>query len=582
MLLALWQIIDSRQKFYCILIAVLMTITSFAEALSVGSIIPFLAVLSNPSILINNDIFQRLVNVFNFDMNNLNIGLAVTLIFVAAILIAAILRLALLWSVVTLSFRIGSSLSVKMFGIILHQDYEVHISSNSSRLISGITSKVDSIIFGAFMPCMFMISAASMLLAIVGSLLFFNFEVTLLIFGISVSIYLTIISMVKNKTLLLSNKIAENSAKAIKVIQEGLGGIRDVLLGGYQVFYTKELEKVDLNLKKSQASCNFIGQSPRYLIEAASISSIAIGSYFISSESGSLENSLPMLGAIAFGAQKLLPILQQGYAAYISLQTNKASLHDALYLLNQPVPDRTEKQSLIPLKFENEITFSEVGFHYKKTNKLILNNINLAIPQGSKVGIVGISGGGKSTFLDLLMGLLAPTKGVIRVDGADVDVINRHSWQKIISHVPQHVFLVHGTIAENIALGTQLDKIDIVRLEESIRQSQLSDVIMNLENGIYSDIGENGAKLSGGQRQRIGIARALYKRAQILVMDEATSALDSMTESNILNSIYELDKEKTVFIVTHRLSTLDKCDFLVEIKDGEIKIKSNEMQEMQR
>jgi ABC-type multidrug transport system fused ATPase/permease subunit len=185
-----------------------------------------------------------------------------------------------------------------------------------------------------------------------------------------------------------------------------------------------------------------------------------------------------------------------------------------------------------------------------------------------------MSGGGKSTFLDLLMGLLAPTTGVIRVDGVDVDDKSRTSWQKIISHVPQHVFLVHGTIAENIALGTPLDKIDTVRLEDAIRQSQLSDVIMNLDKGIYSDIGENGAKLSGGQRQRIGIARALYQKAQILIMDEATSALDSVTESNILNSIYELDKEKTIFIVTHRLSTLNKCDFLVEIKDGEINIKS--------
>lgn len=554
-----------------------MTVTSFAEALSVGSIIPFLAVLSNPSILIENELFQKLAYTINLEVTNINIGLAVTLIFVAAILLAAICRLLLLWCVVTLSFRIGSSLSVRMFEVILHQEYEVHISSASSKLISGVTTKVDSIIFGAFMPCMFLISSAGMLFSIVGSLLFFNFEITLLIFGISVGIYLIIISIVKNKTILYSNKISENSANSIKVIQEGLGGIRDVLLGGYQAFYTQELRRVDLNLKKSQASCNFIGQSPRYLIEAAAVSSIAIGSYFISAKSGGLANSLPMLGAIAYGAQKLLPILQQGYAAYISLQTNKASLSEALILLNQPAPYPNEKNTVSYFKFENEIKFKDVGFQYKKSSKLILDEINLSITKGSKVGVIGISGGGKSTFLDLLMGLLSPTKGTIAVDGIDINFLNRSSWQKIISHVPQHVFLVQGTIAENIALGTPFDKIDFSRLESSIRQSQLSNVIKGLEKGIYSDIGENGAKLSGGQRQRIGIARALYKKAKILILDEATSALDSATESSILNAIYELDKNMTIFIVTHRLSTLNKCDYLIEIKDGEIFVDANKL-----
>jgi ATP-binding cassette, subfamily B, bacterial PglK len=574
-----WGLIEQRQKVYCICIIFLMMISSIAEAVSIGAVIPFLAVLADPQKIIEVPILGLTSKFLNFNTSDNNLTLVVTFIFVAAVIIAALLRLLLLWCVVKVSFLIGSSMSVKMFQIALFQDYETHISENSSAIISGITTKVDSIIFGAFMPCMLLLSSFGMLFGIIGTLLFFNAILTISIFSLFIAIYIAVIFFVKNKIIGYSIDISQGSDNLIRVLQEAFGGIRDVIMGGLQKYYIDIYTKENLRLKKSQGSCNFIGQSPRYFIEALGIASIAIAAYFMSKKESGLIDLLPMLGAIAFATQKLLPIFQQGYAAFVSLQSNQASLYDALSLLKRPIFLLNNVSSnLVEKKFLKEIRLIDLAFSYRKSNNFIFSNIDLVIPKGSRVGIIGSSGGGKSTFLDLVMGLLKPSAGMLTVDGVSTH-LRGESWRKCISHIPQNVFLVDGTILENIALGVPKYLVNMNQLNMCIEISQLKKLILNIDGGYNAKIGENGGRLSGGQRQRIGIARALYMDSDVLVMDEATSALDLVTERKIMNSIYELDKEKTIFIATHKTEILKQCDMILEIGDGRIrKIPYSEIQ----
>ncbi|MBU3632879.1 ABC transporter ATP-binding protein [Polynucleobacter sp. AP-Feld-500C-C5] len=569
-LLGLWKFIDKKYKKYTFIVIFLMVFTALAEAISVSSVIPFMALISQPDKVINNLMIAELFSLLNLNLSLVNVAAVLTLIFVMAVILAAALRLVLLWAVISLSFRVGSGLSLKMFENALFLDYEEHKLDNSSRLISGITAKIDCVITGAFMPCMALVSSTAILIAILGSLLYVNPILTLFIFTSTISLYITIISIVKNKTQDCSLEIAKNSTKTLKIIQEGLGGIRDVLMGGYQRYYISSYRSADLSLKQAQGSNNFIGQSPRYLIESIATVGIAIAVFFANSRSNNLSNILPLLGAIAFAIQKLMPVFQQGYQAYINLHANITSLQEALILLNRNTNHHRIENCLSSVKFEDAIKFINLSFHYKNSDQLILHDINLRIPMGARVGVIGPSGSGKSTFLDLLMGLLTPTVGEIVVGNNALDKNNTISWQKNISHVPQSVFLIDGTIAENIALGIPKEKIDYTLLLHSIELSKLTDLVANYEKGVDQVIGEGGGRLSGGQRQRIGIARALYKKSQLLIMDEATSSLDVHTENLIMESIYGLNKNITIFIASHRLSILSNCDYILEVIDGKV------------
>jgi len=265
-----------------------------------------------------------------------------------------------------------------------------------------------------------------------------------------------------------------------------------------------------------------------------------------------------------------LPVLQQSYSAWSSIQANQVSLQDALELLDQPLPDYANKPVPAPLPFKKQIKLNQLSFRYDTDTPWILNNINLKIVKGSRVGFIGTTGSGKSTLLDILMGFLLPTEGTIEVDGQVVTPTNHRAWQTHIAHVPQSIFLSDGTIEENIALGVPKDQIDHKRVKKSAYQAQISDTIGTWQNKYETIVGERGVKLSGGQRQRIGIARALYKQTDVIIFDEATSALDSETENAIVEAIESLSEDLTILVIAHRLSTLKNCTQIVELGDGGI------------
>ena len=493
-----------------------------------------------------------------------------TVIFGVAALAAGVMRLVLLWAGTRLSFATGADLSISMYRRTLYQPYEVHVARNSSEVINGISGKVNDVIYGFIMPVLTLISASVMLCIILIALLYVDPAIALGGIGGFGLIYVFIVRLVRNRLLIDSHRIARESSQVIKSLQEGLGGIRDILIDSNQAIYCQIYRNADHPLRLAQGRSLFISSSPRYGIEALGMVLIAALAYTLVHQPDGIATAIPVLGALALGAQRLLPALQQAYAAWSIIQSAQASVQDALELLDQPLPDYAYQPASKSLPFRRSIRMNNISFRYSPHTPWVLKNLNLCIPTGSCVGFIGKTGCGKSTLLDIVMGLLQPTEGAVEIDGEPVTADNRRAWQTHIAHVPQAIFLADSTIEENIAFGVHKDQIDQERVIKAARQAQVADVIESWPRQYQTLVGERGVRLSGGQRQRIGLARALYKRADVIIFDEATSALDSETEQAVMHAIEDLSEDLTVLIVAHRLTTLRNCTQVVELGSGGI------------
>jgi ATP-binding cassette subfamily B protein len=292
--------------------------------------------------------------------------------------------------------------------------------------------------------------------------------------------------------------------------------------------------------------------------------------YTISQQEDGINKATPILGALALGAQRLLPVLQQAFSSWSTIKTGQASLQEALNLLEQPLPNYSDQPHVKPMIFRQQIHLKQLSFRYSSQTPWVLENLNLIISKGSRVGFIGATGSGKSTLLDIVMGLLLPTKGMIEIDNQPITSFNYRGWQAHIAHVPQVIFMADTTIEENIAFGIPKNQIEHDRVLLAARQAQIADTIETWPEQYQTIIGENGMRLSGGQRQRIGIARALYKQADVIIFDEATSALDNETEQSVMNAIEGLSRDITILIIAHRVSTLKSCTQVVELGAGAI------------
>ena len=364
--------------------------------------------------------------------------------------------------------------------------------------------------------------------------------------------------------------IAQEHTQVVKALQEGLGGIRDVLLDGTQPVYCEFYRQADQRWRLAQGENVFIGQSPRFAMEALGMVLIAGLALSLSRQAGGITAALPVLGALALGAQRMLPVMQQGYAAWTSIGGSHASFADTIKLLDQPLPPELTRPVPVPLSFHESIRFNNVRFRYTHDGPWVLDDLNVTVPKGARMGFVGSTGSGKSTLMDVLMGLLSPSEGELLVDGEPICGDRIRAWQRSIAHVPQSIFLADTSLAENIALGVRREDIDRNRVRMAARQAQIADFIESGPEGYDAVVGERGVRLSGGQRQRIGIARALYKQASVLVLDEATSALDNATEQSVIDAIEGLDRDLTILLIAHRLTTVQHCDSIVELEQGKV------------
>lgn len=565
----LWNHFSPRRKGQFGLLLGLMVLASFAEILSIGSVLPFLAVLTDPQRIFDFHLTQPLIKALGISTAS-QLLLPLTAAFCITAILAAAIRLLLLRSSLFLAAATGSDIGYDMYRRTLFQPYSVHVSRNTSEVIDGISIKSTAIANGVVMPLLYIFSSTIMTGLIVGILLILAPETTLIAFGIFGLIYLAVIKLTRKQLLIDSKNIASESTQVIKSLQEGLGGIRDVLIDGTQNTFCRIYQKSDFVLRRSYASSSFISVSPRFAVEALGMLMIATLAYLLAKQPNGVAQAVPILGALALAAQRLLPLMQQAYSSWSNLRQNQYSLKDTLEFLDQPLPSELDDTST-PIAFAKEIVLDNISFSYSADAQPILQDLSLTIPKGSRIGFIGETGSGKSTLLDIIMGLLQPSNGALKIDGVVIDANSLRSWQKHVAHVPQSIFLADGTIAENIAFGLPPNQINEVRVRQAAEQAQIHDIIEKLPNGYQTMVGERGVRLSGGQRQRLGIARAIYKQADVIIFDEATSALDNDTEKAVMESIDQLSDGLTILIIAHRLTTLKNCSQIIELDKGSIK-----------
>jgi len=563
-LLTLWCHLSKRRQKQFLLLLILMVVASLAEIISIGTVLPFLGVLSNPEQVYQHSLMQPVIQILAITEPR-QLILPLTILFITSALLTGVIRLLLLYAMTRFSFATGADLSINIYRRTLYQEYEVHVSRNSSEVINGIISKTGTVIGGVISPTLTLISSIILLVGIMSALFAINPTIALsgsIGFGL---LYWMVIRYTKTHLIENSKTIADQSTQMIKSLQEGLGGIRDVLIDGTQQFYCKLYRNADLPLRRASGDNQFISGSPRYAMEAIGMILIAGLAYLLTNQEGGMLSAIPVLGALALGAQRLLPALQQIYGSYSVIKGSKSSFEDVLNLLAQPLPAYAGQTEPEPISFAKEIKLNNLNFRYTEDSPWVFKNINLSIKKGSRIGFIGVTGSGKSTLLDIIMGLLSATTGVLSIDQQPIDNQNRRAWQAHIAHVPQNIYLSDGTIEENIAFGIAKELIDHQRVKKAAQQAQIAELIEQWKDGYQTFVGERGIRLSGGQRQRIGIARALYKQADVLIFDEATSALDNKTEQAVMSAIEGLDKKLTILIIAHRLTTLKGCDQIIDI-----------------
>ena len=567
----LWCYLPKRRQKQLGLLLILMILSTIFDVVSVGLVIPFIGALTAPDQIYNHPLAQPLMQTLELTSSN-QLILPLTILFIITALIAGAIRLILLYAMTRFSFATGADISVNIYRRTLYQEYSSHLSLNSSRIINGIISKTNTVIGGILIPILTLISSTLLVIGILAILFIINIRVALSVSICFGFLYWVVIFFTKTQLKNNSQNIANQSTQKVKSLQEGLGGIRDVLINGSQQYYCQLYSDADLPVRRALASNRFISGSPRYVMESIGMVLIAGLSYVMSLE-GSLIAAVPVLATLAVSAQKLLPALQQFYSSYSDIRGSTSSLEDVLELLDQPLPEYADQPRPAPISFEKEIKLKNLSFRYTEDSSWVLKNISLSIAKGDSVGFVGITGIGKSTLLDIIMGLLNPTDGEFMIDQHPINKQNRRAWQAHIAHVPQSIYLSDSTIEENIAFGIPKEKINRQQVKKAAKQAQLSKLVEDLKDGYQTFVGEKGVRMSGGQCQRIGIARALYKKANVLVFDESTSALDGKTEMAVLDEISKLNKELTILIIAHRVDTLRNCNKIIRFcKNNQIRV----------
>lgn len=562
-----------RRRRQLIGLSVIMLLSSFVEAISIGSILPFLGALTSPEqthIFANKLPFLSSLN----QEGKSELRQIYTLIFISMVLISGLFRVVYFKLQTRISMAISIDFSVQAYERTLYQPYKEIIQKNSSEILAG-AHKARELVGYLIQPVLTMVSSVLVLCAVLMTVI--AVQPTVAISGIVGFGGLYLFATTISNRLLQRNSItyAKELGQVNKVIQEGVGGIRDVIIDGTQPTFTRLYRSALSKMQAAAASNVIISQMPRYFIEMFGLILLAGISYLMINRNENFVSAIPTLGVIALAAQRLLPLIQQTYAAYATIRGAYHSASDALDLLDQPILQTQRLVDPWGMSFKSLLKVEKLTFGYAPDKKIILKEVNLEIRPGEKVGIIGVTGSGKSTLVDLLMGLLLPTSGTIYIDGEKLSEANIRNWQRFISHVPQSIFLADSTIAQNIALGVENNDIDMNRVEEAARIAQISKDIESFPDGYQTRVGERGLLLSGGQKQRIGLARAIYKRSQVIVLDEATSALDLKTETEVMDAIDRIGDDATLLIIAHRIGTLQKCDKLIQLTDGVISWSGN-------
>ena len=568
---SLWNNFSIKRKFQLISITFATFLTAILDLISIGSIMPFISVIMDSESTFNDPSFNKYFTYFGYTSGQ-DIILPLTYFFILINVIAAVIKIIIFWFQNKISVLCGNDLSRLAYTKTIYQPFEIHIKRNSGDVISSIVNNVNITVFGVLYMVLLFISSLIFTLAILGGILIIDPIISLIALATLCFFYIPISIFLKGRLEKNSKIVDLGQKKIVRFIQEALGGIRNLILDKSHGFFIKKYNEIDFGLRDAVAENKFLGSVPRYVIEALVVILLALLGLYYAYQPDGMSSGLPILGFIALASQKLIPNMQQIYRSYASIAGSKENLDDTLSILNQDlITNDDDLASQKKIYDFNKLSLKNISFRYTKDDPLIFNDINLDVYKGEKIGIVGVTGGGKSTLVDLILGLLKPESGEIFIDDNSIETI-KSSWQKMISHVPQDVYYSDDSFAKNIAFGSDSENINKDKLIDASKDARILDYILRQDKKFDHNLGESGVQLSGGQKQRLGIARALYKDSNLIIFDEATSALDENTEKDVVNSIQSIDTNKTVLIIAHRLSTIKNVDRIVFVENGKLEI----------
>ena len=560
-----------------VLMLVMMLITALLDMIGVASILPFIAVLVNPDIIQTNFILKTLFDYLSrFGVENnqhflFALGVIVFVLLIISLIFKALATYVQIRFVLMREYIIGKYL-VEGY---LHQPYNWFLKKNSAELGKSILSEVSLVIYGSIIPLINLIAQTTVALALITLIFIVDPFLALRVALVLATCYLIIFLTLKNFISKIGHERVKDNDTRFKIVSEAFGAVKEIKFGGLEKKYINRFVEPAKNYAKSLSLVQIIGQLPRYFLEGVALGGMIILVSYLVVSGKNFSGIIPVLALYAFAGYRLIPALQQIYASLTQLNFSRTalnSLHNDLINLKYKNNENNNQSILI----KKHIRLENIKFRYSENKKFVLKNISLSIPTLSKVGFIGSTGAGKTTLIDVILGLLSPQGGKFFVDETTITSKNIRNWQKLIGYVPQQIYLSDDTLASNIAFGVDPKDINFKSLEETTKIANLHNFILDeLPNGYETMIGERGIRLSGGQRQRIGIARALYHNPQLLILDEATSSLDNITEKAISDAINNLKNKITIIIIAHRLTTLKNCDKIYLLDNGLIKSSGN-------
>lgn len=565
-------LLNSHERKRVGLLLIMTLIMALLEMFGVVSILPFMFVLTNPDILETNNILKIIFDkssffgVQNSQQFLFAMGICVFLIFILSIIFKALTSYAQIRFIQMREF----SISKRIIEAYLHQPYSWFLDRNSADLGKTILSEVGQVIGGGMRPWIELITRSFTTIALITMLIIINFQLTLIVSIFLGSAYLIVYFFIKKIIKIIGSERLKNNELRFKTISEAFGAIKEIKIGGLEQAYINNFSKPAEKFARAHATNQLTVQLPHFFLEAFTFGGILLMTLYFVKVSGGFSSAIPIISLYAFAGYRLMPAIQQIYSSFNQLTFMKPAI-DKLYsdLTSLKPIDQTFVNEIITAN--KTINLKKIDYRYPNSSKLTLKNINLSIPAKSMVGIVGSTGSGKTTTIDVILGLLQAENGFLEVDGRKINNQNIRSWQRNIGYVPQNIYLSDNTIEENIAFSSNTKDIDKNSVIRSSKIAKLHDFVMDeLPKKYQTIVGERGIRLSGGQRQRIGIARALYHNPSVLVFDEATSALDNQTEKIIMEAINNLKKKITIILIAHRLNTVKNCDIIYKLDNGKL------------
>lgn len=563
---------DEKRKLILVFIGVFTM--GVLELAGIGSVMPFLAVASRPDLIETNKYLNWAYNLGGFTSNEgflFGLGIGAVLFIVFSNSMKAL--------VTYMNKRYTAMrqhhISLRLFRHYLYKPYTFFLNKNSSELMKNILGEVNVLINGALMPLLELVTSIMMTAMIIMMLVAIDPKLALITIAVLGSIYGSIFLVVKRHLSTLGERRIEANRLRFKRVSEAMGGIKDVKVLGREKFFLKEYTGPSIEQAKVQVTSALIGSIPRYMLEVVAFGGILLIVLYMMQTIGDFQEAIPVIGLYAFAGYRMMPSLQKVFQNITKIRTNLPVVE----LIHNNLEDweeeeartKAQRRKVQPMAFEREIVLDSINFTYPNSEASVIKDQTFVIPKNTTVGFVGPTGCGKTTTVDMVLGLLVPQKGRLMIDGTEINEDNVASWQKQIGYVPQHIYLSDASVARNIAFGLPDQVIDYEAVERAAKIANIHDfVVEELPEKYETRVGERGIRLSGGQRQRIGIARAMYPNPEVLVMDEATSALDGLTEAAIMDAIHTLSHEKTILLIAHRIATVRESDIIFAMEHGVI------------